>query len=309
MAKGYWVTTYRGISKPDNLAAYAKLAGPAIEAGGGKFVVRGGIGLYNQQHLLFYINKVELEGAGGTTTVALAGGSPLMPTFPNILPSVLVNAPPRDIQQLAPEFRNPYSLQATLGVEQQVAGVVIGADYIYLRGHDLMSLIDINAPVSNVKPNIRTVAQADATRSIAPVVGGVRKIVQLATKAKAGTGRSRSRSTDRPGGCRRWGPTPLPSQRIRRTIFSRRTAETLSQKRVAPITTSGTISRWDSPGRCRRCDGPCRVSRSRARPASRAAGRTPSSGATIVTAHRKTTPGPECGTRAPPRAFPTSTWR
>lgn len=41
MAKGYWITTYRSISKPDNVAAYAKLAGPAIEAGGGKFVVRG----------------------------------------------------------------------------------------------------------------------------------------------------------------------------------------------------------------------------------------------------------------------------
>ena len=32
MAKGYWITRYRSISKPDNLAAYAKLAGPAIEA-------------------------------------------------------------------------------------------------------------------------------------------------------------------------------------------------------------------------------------------------------------------------------------
>lgn len=41
MPKGYWITTYRSISKPDNLAAYAKLAGPAIEAGGGKFLVRG----------------------------------------------------------------------------------------------------------------------------------------------------------------------------------------------------------------------------------------------------------------------------
>ena len=41
MAKAYWVTTYKSISKPDNLAAYAKLAGPAIEANGGKFLVRG----------------------------------------------------------------------------------------------------------------------------------------------------------------------------------------------------------------------------------------------------------------------------
>ena len=41
MAKAYWVTTYRSISKPDALAAYAKLAGPAVTAAGGKFLVRG----------------------------------------------------------------------------------------------------------------------------------------------------------------------------------------------------------------------------------------------------------------------------
>src|ERR1700678_3032004 len=41
MAKAYWVATYRGISNPDALAAYAKLAGPAIMAAGGKFLVRG----------------------------------------------------------------------------------------------------------------------------------------------------------------------------------------------------------------------------------------------------------------------------
>lgn len=41
MAKAYWVTTYRSISKPDSLAAYAKIAGPAVAAAGGKFLVRG----------------------------------------------------------------------------------------------------------------------------------------------------------------------------------------------------------------------------------------------------------------------------
>ena len=41
MAKGYWITTYRGISKPENLAAYAKLAGPAVEAMGGRYLLRG----------------------------------------------------------------------------------------------------------------------------------------------------------------------------------------------------------------------------------------------------------------------------
>jgi uncharacterized protein (DUF1330 family) len=41
MAKGYWITTYRSIKNPDALAAYAKLAGPAIQSGGGRFLVRG----------------------------------------------------------------------------------------------------------------------------------------------------------------------------------------------------------------------------------------------------------------------------
>jgi uncharacterized protein (DUF1330 family) len=41
MAKGYWVTFYRSISNPDALAEYAKLAGPAIQGGGGRFLVRG----------------------------------------------------------------------------------------------------------------------------------------------------------------------------------------------------------------------------------------------------------------------------
>lgn len=41
MPKAYWVATYKSVLKPDNLAAYAKLAGPAIEAAGGKFLVRG----------------------------------------------------------------------------------------------------------------------------------------------------------------------------------------------------------------------------------------------------------------------------
>lgn len=41
MAKAYWVATYRSISNPDALAEYAKLAAPAITAGGGKFLARG----------------------------------------------------------------------------------------------------------------------------------------------------------------------------------------------------------------------------------------------------------------------------
>jgi uncharacterized protein (DUF1330 family) len=41
MAKAYWVVTYRSIKNPEALAAYAKLAGPAIQGAGGRFLVRG----------------------------------------------------------------------------------------------------------------------------------------------------------------------------------------------------------------------------------------------------------------------------
>jgi uncharacterized protein (DUF1330 family) len=41
MAKAYWVVCYRAIKDPDKVAAYAKLAGPAIQAAGGRFLVRG----------------------------------------------------------------------------------------------------------------------------------------------------------------------------------------------------------------------------------------------------------------------------
>ena len=40
MTKGYWVSAYHSISDTDKLMAYAKLAAPAIEAAGGKFLAR-----------------------------------------------------------------------------------------------------------------------------------------------------------------------------------------------------------------------------------------------------------------------------
>jgi uncharacterized protein (DUF1330 family) len=41
MPKAYWVTCYRSISDPHALAAYAKLAGPAIAPFGGRYLARG----------------------------------------------------------------------------------------------------------------------------------------------------------------------------------------------------------------------------------------------------------------------------
>ena len=41
MPKGYWVTSYRSISDPQKLAAYAALAPAAIAPFGGRYLARG----------------------------------------------------------------------------------------------------------------------------------------------------------------------------------------------------------------------------------------------------------------------------
>lgn len=41
MAKGYWISVYHAVRDEKALGEYAKLAAPAIQAGGGKFLARG----------------------------------------------------------------------------------------------------------------------------------------------------------------------------------------------------------------------------------------------------------------------------
>lgn len=40
MPRGYWITCYRAVSDEVALANYARLAGPVIEAHGGRFLAR-----------------------------------------------------------------------------------------------------------------------------------------------------------------------------------------------------------------------------------------------------------------------------
>ncbi|MEY9872069.1 uncharacterized protein (DUF1330 family) [Streptacidiphilus sp. MAP12-33] len=42
MAKGYWVSVYPATTDLGELTAYEKLAGPAVRAGGGRVLSRGG---------------------------------------------------------------------------------------------------------------------------------------------------------------------------------------------------------------------------------------------------------------------------
>jgi uncharacterized protein (DUF1330 family) len=61
MAKAYWISFYRSITSPERLAAYAKLAGPAIAAAGGRFLARGNAAKAFEAGLLERVVIVEFD--------------------------------------------------------------------------------------------------------------------------------------------------------------------------------------------------------------------------------------------------------
>jgi uncharacterized protein (DUF1330 family) len=61
MGKGYFIVTYRNISNPEKWAAYSKLAAPAIQRAGGKFIVRGNPSKVFEQGLKERVVIVEFD--------------------------------------------------------------------------------------------------------------------------------------------------------------------------------------------------------------------------------------------------------
>lgn len=150
-----------------------------------RYALHAGVGVYTQQHLLHYLNRAQLEGADGASLVTLTPASTLMPVYPNVVTAAVLSQVPRDRYVVADDFRNPYSVQAAVGVSRPFHGFDVTADFVYLAGHDLMSLIDANAPASVAKPANRTVLQADATRPVAPGPGGFRKVITLGNEGRS----------------------------------------------------------------------------------------------------------------------------
>ena len=74
MAKGYWISCYHSVKDPEKLAAYAKLAAPAILQAGGRFLVRGPAAkAYEQGHLQRTV-VVEFESLAAATAVREGAG-------------------------------------------------------------------------------------------------------------------------------------------------------------------------------------------------------------------------------------------
>jgi uncharacterized protein (DUF1330 family) len=69
MPKAYWISTYRAVNDPDKLAAYAKLAGPAITGGGGRFLARGEPAKVYEMGLMQRTVLIEFDSVAHATTV------------------------------------------------------------------------------------------------------------------------------------------------------------------------------------------------------------------------------------------------
>jgi len=92
MPKAYWITTYRSISNPDAVAAYAKLAGPALMAQGGRFIARGMPLKTMEQGLMQRTVVIEFPSAEAATKAYAS------PSYQEALAALGKNSCERDIR-------------------------------------------------------------------------------------------------------------------------------------------------------------------------------------------------------------------
>ena len=91
MPKAYFVATYRSVSNPDALAEYAKLAGPAMTAAGGRFLARGNAAKAYEKGVLQRVVVIDFD------SVEKAVAAPDSPGYQAAL-KVLGHAAERDIR-------------------------------------------------------------------------------------------------------------------------------------------------------------------------------------------------------------------
>ncbi|HEY2434447.1 MAG TPA: TonB-dependent receptor [Vicinamibacterales bacterium] len=170
--------------------------------------IRGGYGSYYTQIQSNLIAGYLQSGLDGFTTYTATPGQVGFPTCLTCVPIVFegnaTTLPARNITIIAgrrdyytaqfpqygldftkvpnypDELRNPHSQVVSFGAEREIMhGLFAGADYVHQHWSDLVRTVDLNAPsvFDRTAPGqVRTAAQADLTRPIVPVTGGVRNI-------------------------------------------------------------------------------------------------------------------------------------
>ncbi len=165
--------------------------------------VRGGYGIYYSQIQANTAAGWELAGPTGFVTIGVAPGQFGFPTSLAPLPAFPAGAvlPARDITVrpgragfynqffdasrlrggYPDSLNNPRTQQATLGAEQEIGSHwFLSLDGVHAITTDIPRNLDLNAPSEFVRTapgQTRPAATADATRPIAPVANGYRRIL------------------------------------------------------------------------------------------------------------------------------------
>jgi hypothetical protein len=172
-------------------------------SGDGKWIVRGGAGVFYDQYYLYITRRFLLEGLDAPVRTyrfdyARAGGAAQTthgaPTFPDSLTSLPAGATEmiRDYVYLpGARLLNPYSAQFSLGLQRTLFGSwTLTADVIHSRTLSQPRVNDINAPAPFLRTaagQTRTAAAADATRPFGTNFRGVRvrKVVVIENTASS----------------------------------------------------------------------------------------------------------------------------
>lgn len=160
-----------------------------------KWSVRGGFGRFTQQYAIFTIVKGGVGGRNGQVTVSLTPTDPLFPTFPNALPAFPPGAalPPRDIQEISPDLENEHAWSGSVGFQRQLGiRTSLAVDANINRGvkHGFLDMNQAQPIAKEVLiaangANVRTQAQADATRPIRPTTNGFRRMDLLTNEGRS----------------------------------------------------------------------------------------------------------------------------
>ena len=155
-------------------------AGLAWDVGGdGRTKVTAGVGAFSETFpLIFHRRHLRGSPESPVATYTIPFGVDGFPTFPNSLterPDPRFQAARRDLRMNRDDLRNPYSWQASAGVEQDLGNRwAVMANVVYNRTTGEFRELDINAPAPfdrTLPGQRRTAAQADPFRPYTTYLG------------------------------------------------------------------------------------------------------------------------------------------
>lgn len=139
---------YQGLTgDANNIAPRIGLAYDVF--GNGRAVLRGGFGyFYGENYLQLPLNAYAGGVVSPTATYTFTSGQTGFPTYPDNLSSrPATGMGNRDLYLLPQTLLNPYSMQVTVGVEQQLGkGWLLSVNGIHAMSRKQLSSINLNAP-------------------------------------------------------------------------------------------------------------------------------------------------------------------